>query len=60
MDEHVHVYTELDYVLEGEYESQGKIYPAGAFRMIPKHMNHGPFRTETGAIVLVIWVELHN
>ena len=54
MDEHVHVYTELDYVLEGEYESQGKIYPAGAFRMIPKHMNHGPFRTETGAIVLVI------
>jgi anti-sigma factor ChrR (cupin superfamily) len=60
MDEHVHVYTELHYVLEGEYESQGKIYPAGTFRMIPKHVNHGPFKTKTGATVLVIWVELHH
>ena len=60
MDEHAHVYTELHYVLEGEYESQGRIYPAGTFRMIPKHVNHGPFKTRTGVTILVIWVELHQ
>ena len=60
MDEHVHVYTELHYVLEGEYESQGRIYPAGTFRLIPKHVNHGPFKSDTGAIIFVVWVELHH
>ena len=60
MDAHVHVYTELHYVLDGEYESQGRTYPAGTFRMIPKHVNHGPFKTKTGATILVIWCELHH
>jgi anti-sigma factor ChrR (cupin superfamily) len=60
MDAHAHVYTEMHYVLEGEYESQGQVFREGVFRMIPKHVNHGPFTTETGATILVIWVELHQ
>ena len=60
MDGHTHVFTELHYVMEGEYESQGRIYPAGTFRMIPKHVNHGPFKTISGVTILVIWVELHQ
>ena len=60
MDEHAHVYTEMHYVLRGEYESQGKVFREGTFRLIPKHVNHGPFKTQTGAIILVIWIELHQ
>lgn len=55
MDSHSHRFTELHYVLEGQVESQGQKYPAGTFRVIPKEVEHGPFGSETGAIVLVIW-----
>lgn len=55
MDRHSHRYSELHYVLEGEYESDGDVHVAGTFRMIPKEVEHGPFRTRQGATVLVIW-----
>ncbi len=58
MDGHSHRYTELHYVLEGQIESQGQKYPAGTFRVIPKAVEHGPFGSETGAIVLVVWCSL--
>jgi anti-sigma factor ChrR (cupin superfamily) len=60
MEAHAHVFTEIHYVLEGEYESQGQVYPAGTFRLIPKGTNHGPFRTRTGATILVVWAEFHE
>jgi quercetin dioxygenase-like cupin family protein len=55
MNAHSHVYLEHHYVLEGEYESQGERYPAGSYRMIPRHANHGPFLSREGALILVIW-----
>jgi anti-sigma factor ChrR (cupin superfamily) len=55
MDAHAHVHLEHHYVLEGEYESRGKSYPAGSYRMIPRHANHGPFRSTRGALILVLW-----
>jgi len=58
MTNHSHRFTELHYVLEGQIESQGNKYPAGTFRMIPKEVDHGPFSSETGATVLVIWCSL--
>ena len=58
MEGHSHRFTELHYVLEGQIESQGKKYPAGTFRVIPKATEHGPFSSETGALVLVIWCSL--
>jgi len=58
LDSHSHRFTELQYVLEGQVESQGQKYPAGTFRVIPQGIDHGPFSSATGAIVLVIWCSL--
>jgi quercetin dioxygenase-like cupin family protein len=55
MKEHSHVFVEHHFVLEGEYESTGNRYRTGSYRLIPKHSDHGPFGSETGAMVLVIW-----
>ncbi len=55
MDRHSHAQTELHYVLEGEYEIGDKTFPAGTFRMIPKEVEHGPFTTRSGAVILVVW-----
>jgi anti-sigma factor ChrR (cupin superfamily) len=60
MDRHSHRYTELHYVLEGQYESNGEQFPVGTFRMIPKAVEHGPFATKSGAIILVIWCSLSD
>jgi anti-sigma factor ChrR (cupin superfamily) len=58
MDRHSHRYTELHYVLEGSYESDGEVFPTGTFRMIPKEVEHGPFATKRGATILVVWCTL--
>jgi anti-sigma factor ChrR (cupin superfamily) len=55
IDPHSHVTTEQHFVLEGEYESEGKIYHSGSYQIIPAHMDHGPFESKNGAMVLVIW-----
>jgi len=55
MEGHSHNSVEQHFVLEGEYESEGKIYRAGTYRLIPKHESHGPFTSSKGAVVLVIW-----
>jgi len=55
MEGHSHTTVEQHFVLEGEYESEGKIYRAGTYRLIPKHETHGPFTSSKGAVILVIW-----
>jgi anti-sigma factor ChrR (cupin superfamily) len=55
MDAHAHVHVEHHYVIRGEYESNGRRYPAGSYRMIPRHASHGPFRSEAGAEIFVMW-----
>jgi len=55
MESHTHIYNEQHFVLKGEYESEGKVYPSGTYRFIPAHKDHGPFTSKTGAIILVIW-----
>ncbi len=60
MESHSHIYTEQHYVLEGEYESENKTFSAGSFRVIPKEMDHGPFYSKGGALILVSWCELHK
>ena len=57
MPAHSHVFVEHHYVISGGYESQGERFPAGSYRVIPAHENHGPFRSEQGAEMLVIWEE---
>jgi anti-sigma factor ChrR (cupin superfamily) len=55
MAHHSHVFVEHHYVLDGEYESEGKRFGAGFYRVIPKQQQHGPFRSGTGALLLVLW-----
>ena len=55
MDEHSHISAEHHYLLEGEYEMKGEIFRAGHYHFIPEHANHGPFRSDTGALLFVIW-----
>lgn len=55
MEGHSHTTVEQHIVLEGEYESEGKVYQAGTYRLIPKHQTHGPFKSSKGAVILVIW-----
>ena len=55
MEGHSHTTLEQHFVLEGGYESEGKVYKAGTYRLIPKHKTHGPFKSSTGAVILVVW-----
>jgi len=55
MEGHSHTTVEQHFVLQGEYESEGKVCKAGTYRLIPKHKTHGPFKSSTGAVILVIW-----
>ena len=55
MRSHSHTTLEQHYVLEGAYESQGKVFSAGSYQRIPKKTNHGPFTSRSGAVVLIMW-----
>ncbi len=55
MREHSHVQVEHHFVLAGSYESMGKHHPAGTYRVIPAHTDHGPFRSMAGAEILILW-----
>ncbi len=58
MEAHSHRYTELHYVLKGEYESDGDVFSEGTFRIVPKEVEHGPFISRQGATILIIWCAL--
>jgi anti-sigma factor ChrR (cupin superfamily) len=57
MASHSHIHAEHHYVLSGEYESQGGRFLPGTYRFIPKRVSHGPFRSTTGAELLVVWAD---
>ncbi|MEJ2051123.1 MAG: cupin domain-containing protein [Calditrichota bacterium] len=55
MDAHSHMYNEQHLVLDGSYIGENVTYRKGAYRYIPKHTNHGPYRSETGVTLLIIY-----
>lgn len=55
MAPHSHITTEQDFVLEGEYISNGIKYPVGSYQIFSHGDEHGPFESENGALILVIW-----
>jgi len=55
MEEHSHVCNEQHLVMKGNYTVGDMMYEEGAYCFIPSHTNHGPFRSEDGAEILVIW-----
>ncbi|MCF7903347.1 MAG: cupin domain-containing protein [Candidatus Marinimicrobia bacterium] len=55
MEAHSHVTTEQHFVLEGSYESEGDVHTTGTYQFIPAGVDHGPFKSSEGALLLVIW-----
>jgi len=55
MDVHCHTTTEQHFVLEGQYTSEGKTCGPGSYRLVPAGATHGPFISEKGAVVLVVY-----
>jgi len=49
------VTTVQHYILEGEYESEGQIYGAGTYRLLPGHADVSPISTANGLTVLMIY-----
>ena len=52
---HTHTCAEQHYVLEGEYEADGKAYGPGTYQLSPPHTSHGPYTSKDGAVVFVFW-----
>jgi len=55
LESHTHIADEQHFVLDGEYKSDGKKYGTGSYRLIPARTDHGPFISQFGATILVIW-----
>lgn len=60
MAPHSHLTVEQHFVLEGEYKSTGESYPAGSYQIFSAGDEHGPFESENGALILVIWDPILN
>ena len=43
------------YVLEGEYESQGRTITAGSYRLLPRHAEVAPMSSKTGVTLLIMY-----
>ena len=55
MEPHSHVVTEQNFVLDGEYICNDKVYSKGSYQIFSPHDDHGPFESKKGALVLVVW-----
>ncbi len=55
MGAHSHITTEQHFVLKGEYSSDGEVYPVGSYQLFSAGDEHGPFKSENGALILVVW-----
>jgi hypothetical protein len=52
---HSHIGAVQHYILEGEYESGGKIYGAGTYRLLPGHHGVADISTQNGVTILMIY-----
>ncbi|MEA3446971.1 MAG: cupin domain-containing protein [Bacteroidota bacterium] len=55
MPPHSHITTEQHFVLDGEYISNDVTYTVGTYQRFAPGDEHGPFSSETGALILVCW-----
>jgi hypothetical protein len=52
---HSHMASVQHYVLEGDYETEGKTCSAGTYRFLPKDADVGPLATKAGVTILMIY-----
>jgi len=57
MEGHTHIHVEQHFILKGQYEINGQVFSQGTYQLIHTDMTHGPFTSETGAEVLIVWQE---
>ena len=55
MEGHTHIKNEQHFILNGQYEINGQVYGQGTYQLIHSNMTHGPFTSQTGAEILVVW-----
>jgi anti-sigma factor ChrR (cupin superfamily) len=55
MQAHSHIKNEQHYVLKGQYEIGKTVYSQGTYQFIHPSITHGPFTSQTGAEILVVW-----
>ena len=55
MELHSHITTEQHIVLKGAYTNEGITYREGSYQLFNAHEEHGPFYSNEGALILVIW-----
>jgi len=48
---HDHLGVVQHYVLEGEYETEGEMFGAGTYRLLPKHARVGTMSAGKGAVI---------
>ena len=52
---HSHRGVVQHYVLDGQCETEGKLFGSGSFRLMPKHAEIAPITTEKGVTILMIY-----
>lgn len=55
LDPHTHTTSEQHFILEGGYKTTGWEFGPGTYHFLPAGHLHGPYTSENGAVVLVIW-----
>ncbi|MEN8203532.1 MAG: cupin domain-containing protein [Bacteroidota bacterium] len=55
MEPHSHITTEQILLLKGAFTSDGRTYQEGSYLLFNAHEEHGPFYSEEGALLMVIW-----
>jgi len=55
MELHSHITVEQHFVLKGAYTNDGITYNEGSYQIFNAHEEHGPFYSNEGALILVIW-----
>lgn len=55
MGGHTNTTDEQQLVLEGEIQSGSETYSQGSYWFIPQRSSHESWRSDTGAILLVVW-----
>jgi anti-sigma factor ChrR (cupin superfamily) len=55
LDPHTHTTSEQHFILEGGYKTGGWEFGPGTYHYLPARKIHGPYTSEHGAVVLVVW-----
>lgn len=56
---HSHLGAVHHYILEGEYESEGKVHKAGTYRLFPPKADIPKITSRPGATVLILYEPVH-